>query len=202
MQGRSFGRVVPVAAWAQAGGPLRAWLGASLLPLRFSVIQFLFIWGDGCRTESGRAYRPFVLLILLSVFIGVHRWFHFFCAQSRSCHGAGPSPLVFSVAAPQVFSLGHRVAIGIGTLWNPRRRQGGTRPWRLVGQAGHVAVLFVVAVMPGLRPLVASFVAPFIAAPFVSRDDATHGKAKQGDGRGEKNEAGFHVGLLGGRAVA
>jgi hypothetical protein len=75
-----------------------------------------------------------------------------------------------------------------------------------VGQAGHVAVLFVVAVMAGLRPLIAPIVTPFLApipAPsFLPGDDAAHGKANQGDGHGEKNKTGFHVGLLGGRAVA
>jgi hypothetical protein len=76
----------------------------------------------------------------------------------------------------------------------------------LVGETGHVAVLVVVAVMPGLTVIVTPFIAPFVAAfpaaPFVPGYDATHGQADQGDGRGEEDEAGFHVGLLGGRAVA
>ena len=74
-----------------------------------------------------------------------------------------------------------------------------------MGQAGYVAALIAVPVVPGLRPLIASFitplVAPFSAPPFVPGADAAHGKAKQGDGCGEKNKTGFHVGLLGGSAV-
>jgi hypothetical protein len=65
-----------------------------------------------------------------------------------------------------------------------------------------VAVLVVVAVMPGLGPLITPVVVPLVAAPFVPWDDATHGQAEQGDGRCEEDEAGFHVELLGGRAVA
>jgi hypothetical protein len=77
-----------------------------------------------------------------------------------------------------------------------------------VDEAGHVAVLVVVT--PGfaaiitaiITPFIAAFVAAFSPAPFVHGDDAAHGQAEQGDGRGEEDEAGFHVGLLGGRAVA
>jgi hypothetical protein len=67
-------------------------------------------------------------------------------------------------------------------------------------------MLVVVAIPPGLAVIVAPFIAPLVAAfpaaPFVHGYDATHGQAEQGDGRGEEDEAGFHVGLLGGRAVA
>jgi hypothetical protein len=60
-----------------------------------------------------------------------------------------------------------------------------------VGQAGHVAVLIVVA--PGLAAIVAPVIAPIVAAfptaSFVHGNDATHGKANQCHGHGEEDKA-------------